>query len=143
MLPYSLDLRERVVAAHEEGLETIAEIAERFAVGRTFVKKMLRQKRETGSLAIKERRYGPTKRLSEKDHEWLRRLVEKEPDVTIDTLRERLSEKRRVQVSRATVGRAVQSLDLPLKKRVRSPQSETTIREAGTGGVSESSSNGG
>jgi transposase len=136
MLAYSLDLRERVVAAYEEGLETISEIAERFAVGQTFVKKMLRQKRETGSLEIKERRYGPVKRLSMKDHEWLRRAIEKEPDVTLDMLRERLAEKRSVQVSRATVGRAIQSLDLPLKKRVRSRVSETIANEVGTGGAS-------
>jgi transposase len=136
MQPYSLDLRERVVAACEEGLETIEEVAERFAVGQTFVKKMLRQKREIGSLEVKERRYGPTKRLSLKDHEWLRREIEKEPDLTIDVLRERLSEKRRVEVSRATVGRAVQSLDLPLKKRVRSLPSEIIASEVGTGGAS-------
>ena len=52
MLPYSLDLRHRVAA--EEGLETIEEIAERFSVGQSFVKKMLWQKRETGSLEIKK-----------------------------------------------------------------------------------------
>ena len=136
MLAYSLDLRKRVIAAYEEGLETISEIAERFAVGQTFVKKMLRQKRETGSLEIKERRYGPAKRLSRKDHAWLRRAIEKEPDATLDMLRERLAEKRRVQVSRATVGRAVQSLDLPLKKRVRSRVSETIANEVGTGDAS-------
>lgn len=141
MLPYSIDLRERVVAAYEEGLETIAEIAERFAVGQTFVKKMLRQKRATGSLEIKERRHGPRKRLSAKDHEWLRRLVEKESDLTIDALRERLIEQRGVTLSRATVGRAVQSLNLPLKKRVRSRLSETITNAAGTDGASVQSSN--
>lgn len=137
MLAYSIDLRERVVAAYEEGGETIAEIAERFAVGRTFVKKMLRQKRETGSLETRPRRYGPAKRLSLKDHTWLRREIEKEPDATIDALHERLSEKRGVKVSRATVGRAVQSLDLPLKKRVRSRVKETITSAAGTGDASD------
>lgn len=138
MLPYSIDLRERVVLAYEEGLETIAEIAERFVVGQTFVKKMLRQKRETGSLQIKPRRHGPAKRLSAKDHQWLRRLIEKEPDLTIDVLRERLIEKRGLTLSRATVGRAVQSLDLPLKKRVRLRLSETITNAAGTDGASGS-----
>lgn len=37
MLAYSLDLRERVVAAYEKGDATIAEIAQRFSVGQTFV----------------------------------------------------------------------------------------------------------
>lgn len=138
MLPYSLDLRERVVAAYEQGVETIAEIAALFSVGQTFVKKMLRQKRETGSLAIKERRPGPKKLLSEKDCRWLRRQIAKEPDLTIDQLRERLIQERKVEVSRATVGRGVQGLDLPLKKRVARLRRETTENAPGTGGASES-----
>lgn len=136
MLPYSLDLRQRVVSAYEQGVETIAEIATRFSVGQTFVKKMLRQKRETGSLAIKERRPGPEKLLSEKDCQWLRREINKEPDLTIDQLHERLMKERRVMVSRATVGRAVQSLNLPLKKRVNRHRNATTGNVLGTGGAS-------
>jgi transposase len=138
MLPYSLDLRERVVAAYEAGVETIEEIAERFAVGQTFVKKMLRQKRETGSLAIKKRQSGARKLLSKKDLKWLRRQIEQEPDLTIDQLHERIVQERKVNVSRATVGRAVQSLDLPLKKRVRSHRKETIANELGIGDESES-----
>jgi len=49
MQAYSLDLRERVVSAYEKGGATVAEIAARFSAGQTLVKKMLRQKRETGS----------------------------------------------------------------------------------------------
>lgn len=138
MQPYSLDLRERVVAAYENGLETMAEIAERFSVGQTFIKKMLRQKRLTGSLKIKKRKPGPDKLLTEKDHQWLRRSLEKEPDLTIDQLQERLRAKRKVIVSRATVGRAVQSLNLPLKKNLNRRRKETIISAAGIGGASES-----
>ena len=137
MLPYSLDLRQRVVAAYEQGVETIEEIATRFSVGQTFVKKMLRQKRESGSLEIKDRRPGPKKLLSEKDCNWLRRQIEKEPDLSIDQLHERLLKERKVRTSRATVGRAVQALDLPLKKRVRSHRKETIESVPGIGGASE------
>lgn len=133
MLPYSLDLRERVVRAYQEGLETIEEIAERFAVGQTFVKKMLRQKRETGSLEIKKPRSGAKKLLSKKDFKWLRRQIEKEPDLTIDQLHERIGKERNLNVSRATVGRCVQELDLPLKKRANRHRKETTANEPGTG----------
>jgi transposase len=137
MLPYSLDLRHRVVAAYEEGVETIAEIAERFAVGQTFVKKMLRQKRETGSLAIQKPNSGAKKLLSKKDFKWLRRQIEKEPDLTIDQLHERINQERQVKVSRATVGRAVQALKLPLKKRVNPLKRETTANVPGIGGALE------
>jgi len=134
MLPYSLDLRERVVAAYEQsGSATIQEVATGFQVGETFVKKMLRQKRETGSLKIKERRHGPAKLLSEKDFKWLRRQIEKEPDATIDRLHERFNNERKLPVSRATIGRAVQSLNLPLKKRVNRQRKETITNEPGTG----------
>lgn len=136
MLPYSLDLRERVVRAYERGVETIEEVATRFSVGQTFVKKMLRQKRETGLLEILDRRPpGPAKRLTEKDLRWLRRQIAKEPDLTIDQLHERMLTEKKVMVSRATVGRAVQSLNLPLKKRVNRPSSKTSGNVLGTGGA--------
>ncbi len=43
MQAYSLDLRERVVAAYEKGRTTISAVAGQFSIGETFVKKMLRQ----------------------------------------------------------------------------------------------------
>lgn len=136
-LPYSLDLRERVVAAYQESLETIEEIAERFSVGQTFVKTMLRQKRETGSLEIKEPRPGSKKPLSKKDFKWLRRQIAKEPDLTFSQLPERIVRERKLRVSRATVALAVQSPDLPLKKRVNRARQETTLNAPRIGGVSE------
>ena len=63
MQAYSLDLRERVVKAYEKGGATLVEIAGRFSVGPTFVKKMLRQKRETGSLERVPQRAGAEKGL--------------------------------------------------------------------------------
>jgi transposase len=92
---------------------------------------MLRQKRETGSLALKERRYGPEKLLSEKDNRWRRRQLEKESDLTIAQRHERFNQARKIEVSRATIGRAVQRLNRPLKKRVRWLKKETIGNEPG------------
>jgi transposase-like protein len=50
MRAYSLDLRQKVVAAVERGDSTIEEVAASFGVGLTFVKKMLRQHRKAGDL---------------------------------------------------------------------------------------------
>jgi transposase len=41
MQAYSLDLRQRVVNAYEQDQGSIADIAEMFNVGESFVKKML------------------------------------------------------------------------------------------------------
>ena len=53
MNPYSLDLRTRVAAACQEPGANKTAVARRFGVSRSFVKGLVRQQRETGSLASK------------------------------------------------------------------------------------------
>lgn len=116
MQAYSLDLRERVVGAYEKGGRTLVEIAAQFAVGQTFVKKMLRQKREMGSLERLPQRAGVKKKLSDRHRKWLARQVKAVPDITLGELQEQLGEEEKVQVSQATVCRELQALRLPRKK---------------------------
>jgi transposase len=116
MQAYSLDLRTRVVSAYKTGANTIAEIAERFSVGQTFLKKMLRQKRETGSLARLPQRAGAKKILSASHRRWLARQIADQPDATLGELQERVAKEKPVSVSPATVCRALQELQLLRKK---------------------------
>ena len=116
MQAYSLDLRERVVRAYEKGGVKLAEVAARFSVGQTFVKKMLRQKRETGSLARLPQRAGAKKKLSDAQRKWLAQQVKAVPDITLGELQEQLGEEEKVQVSQATVCRELQVLRLSRKK---------------------------
>lgn len=113
---YSLDLRERVVRASEQSGATQAEIAARFAVGQTFVKKMLRQKRETGSLERLPQRAGAKKVLSDSQREWLAQQVKATPDATLGELQEQLEQEKNVRISQATVCRELQALRLVRKK---------------------------
>ena len=116
MRAYSLDLRQRVVAAVERGDSTIEEVAASFGVGQTFVKKMLRQHRETGDLSPRPHSGGQTARLSDKHLKLLRREVERRPDKTAAALRDHLEERASVSVSRPTVSRALARLGLSRKK---------------------------
>ena len=116
MQAYSLDLRERVVRAYEQGSTTLADIAVRFAVGQTFVKKMLRQKRKTGSVARLPQRAGAKKLLSDCQRQWLARQIKATPDLTLSEVQEQLEAEQHVQVSQATVCRALQALRLGRKK---------------------------
>jgi transposase len=116
MQAYSLDLRERVVRAYEKGGGTLAKIAAQFSVGQTFVKKMSRQKRETGSLERLPQRAGAKKKLSDSQRKWLAQQVKAVPDITLGELQEQLGEAEKVQVSQATVCRELQALRLPRKK---------------------------
>ena len=133
MQAYSLDLRERVVSAYEKGGVTLAEIAAQFSVGPTFVKKMLRQKRETGSLERLPQRAGAKKKLSTSQRQWLARHVKAVPDITLGELQEQLEEEKHVQVSQATVCRELRALRLPRKKSQSSRRRETPTSERGFG----------
>src|SRR4051794_41931270 len=58
---YSMDLRERVVAAVDAGLPQ-AQAAERFGVSLRSVERYLARRRVTGSLTATEQRHGPEPR---------------------------------------------------------------------------------
>ena len=133
MRAYSLDLRERVVAAYEKGDQTIVEVAAQFSVGQTFLKKMLRQKRQSGSLERLPGRAGAKKILSQAHRSFLARQIKKHPDATLAELQEGLQARRGVSVSRATLSRELQYLCLRRKKNLLSPESATGENGRGSG----------
>lgn len=116
MEAYSLDLRERICAACDEGLETRTEIAERFGVSRWFVQKLLRQRRTEGSIRSKPRGHGPSPRIDIPQQQCLRELVGQKPDATLAEFCRKLQQTQGIRVSRPVMCRALQRLDLRLKK---------------------------
>ena len=133
MQAYSLDLRERVVAAYENGAETISQVASRFAVSAGFVKKMLFQRRATGSLVPVGHRGGQPKRLSDNHRRWLLKTVLAQADVTLADLQASLAKEKRVSVSVPTLWRELRALNLRRKKNRWSLVKETVANEPGIG----------
>lgn len=88
MKAFSMDLRERVVRAYEGNEGTMEEIAKRFEVSRVWVKKMVHQKRKTGSLAPIGTKRGPKPIIAGDDLKRLEEAVEKQPDATLEQLRD-------------------------------------------------------
>jgi putative transposase len=86
MQPYSLDLRTRVAAACQAPGACNTEVAKRFGVSRTFVKSLLRQQRETGSLTPKPARGGRARYLDATAQAWLVAYVGQHPDATLAEL---------------------------------------------------------
>jgi len=134
MQAYSLDLRERVVSAYENGVETILEVAERFEVSDSFIKKLLRRKRTTGEIAPIGHRGGQPKRLSGKHRKWLLKTVLAEPDITLGELRERLLAEQQIAASVSTLWRELRVLNLRRKKSRWSLVNATGVSERGIGG---------
>ena len=134
MQAYSLDIRQRVVEAYENGVETIIEVAERFEVSDSFIKKLLRRKRTTGEIAPVGHRGGQPRRLSDKHRKWLLKTVLAEPDITLGELQERLLSEKNLSASVPTVCREVRALNLRRKKSRWSSVLATEENEPGIGG---------
>jgi transposase len=117
MQAYSLDLRQRVVHAYEQGHDSIAEIAVRFGVGETFVKKMLRQHRETGDLSERPHGGGRPASLSPKHRRLLQQKVRSVQDISLAELQTYLQERAQVEVHVSTLSRTLKALALPRKKK--------------------------
>lgn len=125
MAPYSLDLRQKIVAAHDRGVGSQRVIAELFGVSLSFVERLLRRRRRTGALAPRPHSGGPPRCLDGADEQALRARVEFQPDATLDELVAELAERTGKRASRPTLCRALQRLNLPRKKRLRTPASAT------------------
>ena len=124
-MAYSLDLRKRIVAAVESGLETKREIAEFYDVHESFIYKLLRQQREQGHLAPLPHGGGASPKLTAADLPILFDLVAQTPDATLAELAQQLRKKTGIEVSQSTICRALQAITLTLKKRPSSPTKPT------------------
>ena len=121
MRTYSMDLRQRVVAACDDGLETRAEIAERFSVSESWIRRLLQRRRESGSIAPKPHGGGQPLAFDDQAAERLRRAVAATPDATL----EELAKASRVACSLSTVDRALRRLGITRKKSRSGPPSRT------------------
>ena len=125
MNPYSNDLRRRMVAAYESGEHTQAEVADLFNVSLASVKNFLRRQREAGSPDALPHAGGRQPALTEKARRFVEDALQQDNDLTLYELRHRLKTRHKKVVSRPTLCRLLQSLDLPRKKSRSTPQNAT------------------
>ncbi len=79
---YSVDLRERVVAAFDRAGMTDQEAAALFKIGEATVRRWKRLKRETGALVRRHGGGGNPPRVAADQYEIVRAIVEEKPDLT-------------------------------------------------------------
>jgi transposase len=122
--PYSLDLRERVVALVADAM-SCRDVAELTNIVASTVVKWAQRQRQTGSPAAKAMG-GKRPYLLEAHRDWLlQRLCEK-PDLTLHALQAELMEQRNIVVSCDTLWRFLKREGISFKKkrsrqRARSP----------------------
>jgi len=125
MKAYSTDLRERVAAACQQGDRTIGEVAAQFSVSDSFVRKLRRRQRTSGSVAALPQRSGPAPLLNAAAQAQLAACLRQEPAATLVELCRWLAAIGGPAVSQTTRWRTVQALDWRRKKRASTPPSAT------------------
>ena len=114
--PYSLDLRQRVLAAHQAGTGTREQIAARFEVSRSFVRDLAALFRERGGVAARPRGGGRAPSLTPVVGQAIAAAVAAQNDATIAEHRESLAAAGH-SLSHSALGRALLALGLTRKKR--------------------------
>jgi transposase len=136
----SVDLRSRIVAAWQTKRHTYPQLAELFGVGEATVSRLLRLFRETGSVEPRPHGGGAPRRLTPRDLERLKLLVERNPDWTTHELADALTELLGAPVSRSTVHRELRRMGYTPKKSPWSPKSATrSASRSGGSGTKKSS----
>jgi transposase len=117
MKAYSLDLRTRVVEAVDRQVGSQGEVAALFGVSRTFVKKLVRQRRETGSVAPKPHGGGQRLKVEAKKGEAVRAyIVAVKNDASLSEVQAYIARRWKLGISQATVSRLLARLGLRRKK---------------------------
>src|SRR3954451_19037878 len=107
MKAYSIDLRERVLAACKQS--PTQQVAKQFSVSPAWVRRLKQHRRERGDIVP---RTGGGSRGCKIDRVRLAELAKEKPDATLVELRDRLG----VSVTPWAVGKALRELKLTYKK---------------------------
>ena len=121
MKTYSMDLRERVLAAYDAGGGTQKELASRFCVSVGWIRKLLRRRRETGSFEAWDDHAGRKAAFEGAALEQLREWVQADPDITLQELCDRSG----VNCSLVAVYNALKRLGCRRKKSRSTPRSKS------------------
>lgn len=116
MQPYSLDLRQKIVDAYVEGNTSQRQIAQQFRVAYSFVRKLVKQYRETGQIAPKQRTEQTPTKLSVEQLKILETMVESNNHATLAELCDLLDQRVGVRIGVSTMFRMLEKLNLTLKK---------------------------
>ena len=119
MKAYSMDLRERVLRDCDGGMGT-KDVAEKYSVSESWVRRLKQRRRETKRVAPADHRHGP-KPGWEAHADKIRLAVREAPDLTLREYIDRYA----LPVSRSALARGLAALGLSRKKSRSGPASRT------------------
>lgn len=114
--PYSHDLRLRVITAVEEDELSCREAARRYRVSASSVVKWYQTYRRTGRAQARPMG-GDRRSVLKPEKDWIARLIEREPDLTLAAVAARLWAERRVKADVPMLSRFLRAQGLSFKKK--------------------------
>lgn len=121
-MAYSMEFRVAIAAAYDVCGSSI-EVAEEHGCSESWVRRLMQQERETGSLAPKPHVLPDNNKLDDEDLATIARLIAEKPDIELKEIAAALGNK----VSVPTVYRARKKLGLSRKKSRSTPPSRTGL----------------
>jgi transposase len=118
MKSYSVDLRERILADCDGGME-IRQVAVKYRVSESWIRRLRQRRRENGEVAPRTRSNPPARWLAYATE--IERFLAQRPDATLVELKTELQ----LPFSVQTLCRALQTLRLTFKKKSSARQSKT------------------
>lgn len=116
MKSYSIDLRERIVAAHLQDKISVRKVATIFTVSKSLVQKLVKQQQIEGNLQPKKRGKPRISYLNSAEAE-LRTIVADNQDATLAEFCELFADKTGNWVGKSAMCSALQKLGLNRKKK--------------------------
>jgi len=123
----SLDLRERILEAYDEGETTRDQVAHRFRVSLGMVKKLLQQRRHSGDIRARHHLAGRKPMILLEHRQEMVRLLKVKPDMSLKELKEAMGLKCSLQAIHVVLVK----MEMTLKKRLSAPASKTAPTSPG------------
>jgi transposase len=115
--PYSQDLRRRVINAYYNKEGSQRQIAKKFQVSLTFVRNLLRHYRQTGTIEPKKHGGGAKMKIDNHCFPLIEQMIQQKPDLILEELCRFFKNKTGIKVSKSTMYRYVQKLNMSRKKK--------------------------
>ncbi|MEO0351761.1 MAG: IS630 family transposase [Cyanobacteria bacterium P01_A01_bin.15] len=125
---YSLDLRQKIVDAYDRGDISQRGLARQFGVAKSFIEKLLKQRRETDSIAPKVREQQTPPKLNEAHRAILAELVAETNDATLAELRDQIYDRTDVRVGITTMHTTLKAMGITVSKKTFHPDVKASER---------------
>jgi transposase len=129
--PYSNDLRRKFVEVYDSGGVSLKELAKRFRVSESWAKKLSARRSKTGQIEVRSWQHGPKSRVTAATRDWMREQMERQPDLTLQELQQRLEREHRLYLSVGWIWVLLRRWGLRHKKNRSARKSKTRAKTSG------------